>query len=184
MISNIQNLKKAREMRLSGKSLSEIRREVNVSIGTLSNWLKDMVLNDNQKAELKNRISSRISRGRMNALISIKSSRVYREKSIYEEAKREFDLLANDSFFILGLSLYWASGSKKGSHFQFSSSDQYMNALIIAWCEKYLKIDNSLIKIKKYNGYSRIIITRIDVLRKVIAWQKLLIKYYANMSSV
>lgn len=35
-----------------------------------------------------------------------------------------------------------------------------------------------------YKGCLRVIITRIDVLRKIMAWQKLLIKYYANISSV
>lgn len=178
MISNIQNQKKARELRLSGKSLSEIAHEINISKSTLSNWLKDISLNDRQLSDLKIRNSSRVNRGRLNASIILRSNRVYREKKIYDEAIKEFPSLIKDSFFALGLSLYWAKGSMKGACFQFTSSNQSMILIMLKWVKKYLEIDNDLIRQRKYGECLRIEIIRIDVLRKVIAWQKLLIQYY------
>ena len=94
---------------------------------------------------------------------------------------QEFKDFKKDPFFMAGLSLYWASGSKKGDHFQFSSSDKKMIAFMVLWIKKYLAIPNDLIKERVYGGYLRIVITRIDILRKIMAWQKLLVKYYDNV---
>lgn len=182
MISSIQNVKKARELRLEGKSLSEISEKLSVSISTLSAWLKDITLNEAQQDALRARVKNKISKGRMNALISLKSARIFKEKSIYEQAEKEFERLHKDPFFMLGLALYWSSGAKKGC-FQFSSSDQGMNFIMMDWIKKYLNPDENLVKQRNYNGYRRIDITRIDVLRRVIAWQKLLIQYYGKVIS-
>lgn len=178
MISNIHNLKKARELRLSGKSLSEISREINISPSTLSLWLKDIVLNDRQILDLKTRISHRVSRGRLNASIALKSGRIFREKKIFDDAEKDFFILIKEPFFILGMTLYWVKGAKKGSCFQFASSDLSMISIMSIWIKKYLKIDDSLIKRREYATYYRIDVSRIDVLRRVVAWQKLLVQYY------
>ncbi len=181
MISNIQRLKKARELRLYGRSYSEIQKEMNVSLGTISNWVGDIVLNDQQIISLKNRIAEKVGRGRLNASIIRRSSRIFKEKQVYEEAEREFKYLIKDPFFVFGLSLYIAKGSKRSGYFQFINSSSVIMNLMNKWIIKYLKIDTNLIKEVKYSNYSGIVITRISVIRKVIAWQKLLIQYYDNV---
>jgi hypothetical protein len=177
----IQNIRKAREMRLSGASLSEISREFAIPVSTLSFWFKDITLNQEQKQKLDERVMPRIVRGRMNSLISIKSRRIFSEKAIYEDSEKSFIELAKDPFFILGLSLYWSHGTKKGS-FQFTSSNPLMISVIKMWIDKYLKIDSSLLKVRQYSGYTRLYIGGVNILRRVIAWQKLLIQYYDNVS--
>ena len=174
-------MKKARELRLSGRSLAEINHELNVPRSTLSNWLKDIVLTEKQMSDLKERIKSKVSRGRLNATLILKSRRIFREKRIFDEAKREFPKLVKNSFFVSGLSLYWAKGSMKNTHFQFTSADLSMISFMIKWARKYLNINESLIKQRKFNDYYRIDILRIDVLRRVVAWQKLLIGYYDDI---
>ena len=178
MVYDIQKVKKAREMRLSGLSLSEIKRETSVPVSTLSTWFRDITLTKQQADEMNTRVSKRGSRGRLNSLISVKSKRVFIEKTIIDEANREFKELATQPLFICGLSLYWSSGAKRGSAFQFSSSDINMINIMIMWLNRYIKVDDDVIKIRNYDKYSRIDVCRINVLRKVIAWQKLLIKYY------
>ncbi len=181
MVSNIQNIKKARELRLSGRSLSEISKELNISKSTVSNWLRDIVLSATQVQNLKSRVGNMAARGRLNASVIKKSNRLFREKTIYDEAVRNFPTLVKDSFFILGLSLYWAKGTIKGNYFQFTGSDAVMNGVIIKWISKYLKIDNNMIKQRSCGSYSKIYITQIDALRRVVAWQKLLIAYYSRI---
>lgn len=184
MVSTFQNLKKAREMRLSGKSYSEIRKEVNISLGTLSNWLKDIVLSETQLIELNVRVKPKMNRGRLNALIIRKSARIYKEKKIYEEASRDFHYLIKDPIFTAGLVLYWSNGTKGGNVFQFSNSDQNLVNFMTMWIIKYVKVDKNLIKNRNYNGYTRLLVCNIDVLRRVMAWQKLLIQYYDSILSV
>jgi hypothetical protein len=105
---------------------------------------------------------------------------LYKEKNIYSEAKKDFESLHKDSFFVLGLVLYWSNGSKSGC-FQFSSRDIEAIEIIKLWINKYLNIDEGIVKHRIYKGYSRIEISRIDVLRRVVAWQKLLIQYYGKV---
>lgn len=184
MISYVQKNKRARELRLSGKSYSEISKELIVSRGALSNWLKDIVLSGEQVLELKNRVSSKMNRGRLNASIMRRSGRIFREKKIFDEAEKEFKTLAKDPFFMTGLSLYWAKGLKRGYCLEFTSHDKAMVQMMLIWIKKYLNLDDSLIKQRNFTRYSRITVTRIDPLRRVIAWQKLLIKYYDIILSV
>ncbi|MDQ5892993.1 MAG: hypothetical protein QG640_3 [Patescibacteria group bacterium] len=184
MISNIQKLKIARELRLGGKSLGEISHETNIPRSTLSYWLRDIVLNEKQRIELKNRVKPKMGRGRLNAVISLRSNRIFKENKAFEEAKREFIHLRKDPVFIFGLTLYLSHGTKKGSSFQFSSSDSTTISLMKSWIKKYLKVEDVLIKQRNYGSHKRIDIMRIDVLRKVIAWQKQLIQYYGTVLNV
>ncbi|HEY9583884.1 MAG TPA: hypothetical protein VJI66_02900 [Candidatus Paceibacterota bacterium] len=121
-----------------------------------------------------------ILKGRMQSSIALRAKRMIRENKVFDEARKEFNSLMKDHFFTLGLALYWAKGSQKGNYLQFTTSSREMVLFMHKWIKKYIKIDENLIKQKNYASYSRIYITRIDVLRKVIAWQKLIIKYYSD----
>jgi hypothetical protein len=118
-----------------------------------------------------------MSRGRLNALIKIRSKRVYQEKKIFDDAKREFGGLSNDPVFMTGLTLYLENGAKSGSSFQFANSDQNIVNFMVFWIKRYLKVDEVLIKKRSYGGYLRLDISRIEVLRRVLSWQKLLVQY-------
>lgn len=181
MVSSIQIVKKAREMRLSGKSLSEISIELNIGRSTLSSWLKDIKLTEKQTDELVQRNKQKVSRGRLNALVMKKSNRVFKEKSIFDQAVRAFPQLAKDSFFMLGLSLYWAKGAKGGNCFQFTSTDRKMIAVMKKWAIKYLDIESSLMLETVYGKCFRLSVSGVDRFRRLTAWQKLLIAYYTNI---
>ncbi len=184
MISGIQKLKKARELRLEGKSLGEIARETNIPRSTLSYWLKDITLTEKQQADLRNRVKPKMGRGRLNSVISLRSARIFKENKAFEDAKREFARLRKDPAFIFGLTLYLSHGTKKGTSFQFSNSDSTTISIMKAWAKKYLKVEDGLIKQRNYGSHKRLDIMRIDVLRKVIAWQKQLIQYYGTVLNV
>jgi hypothetical protein len=82
MVYDIQKVKKAREMRLSGLSLSEIKRETGIPVSTLSIWFRDITLTKQQIDDMNTRVSKRVSRGRLNSLITVKSKRVFTEKTL------------------------------------------------------------------------------------------------------
>lgn len=124
--------------------------------------------------------SREVLKGRMQSSIALRAKRMVRENKVIDEARKEFSILVKDPFFICGISLYWAKGSKKGNYFQFTTKDREMMIFMLKWVNKYLKVENSLIKQKNYSNYFRLYITRIDILRKVIAWQKLTMKYYSD----
>jgi hypothetical protein len=224
MNSNVQIKNTAINLRKKGWSYSEIVKELKVAKGTLSGWLKDVFLSDQQLSALNDRLTDKISRGRLQASIALRARRMVRERDVFLEAEKEFDRFIRDPFFGIGLSLYWAEGAKKNTYFAFMNSDPAMHVLMRKWIKIFLKIEDTAQKyrlyihepykhencesywakilgvkeeslqrtiykptphkVKKnldYKGCLRLSITRIDVLRKVIAWQKLLIKYYSKV---
>lgn len=62
----------------------------------------------------------------------------------------EFDSFCGDPFFVFGLALYWAEGSKKYRTFQFMNSDPILIALMADWIAKYLKIDTMQLRPRLY----------------------------------
>ncbi len=224
MTSRVQLRKLAVSMRMNGRSYSEILKEVPVAKSTLSNWLRNITLTNQQNIDLGTRLVDKRARGRLMTGIALTAKRIVRENNVYSEAGREFDLYIKDPFFATGILLYWADGSKKSNYFAFINSDPEMLDLMVKWIKKYFPNESQLLKyrlfihypyrnencegfwshkldipqqnlqktiykptphlIKKnpsYKGCMRICITRIDVLRKVMAWQKLLIQYYGRV---
>lgn len=183
MKHDIQKFKKAREMRLNGYSLSEIAREYNIPVSTLSNSFKDIKLSNGQIHDLNERVKSRVQKGRMNSLINIKSKRLFIEREIYAKSELEFQKLSKDTFFTAGLVMYWLKGSKSMNCFQFSSNNEQIINNMIKWINKYVinSEQKDLVKVRKYNNNYRIDLKGINNLRRVIAWQKLLIKYYDSV---
>src|SRR5581483_3279232 len=93
-------------LRKDGKSYKEIREVINVSKGTLSLWLKDVVLTDEQKAKLKS------VRGCNQTHINRSKLKIEKNRIIgYEKAKIDTD-------FLLLCGLYWGEGNKADSRFR------------------------------------------------------------------
>lgn len=166
-------------------------------------------------------MSNHISKAKINSSIALKIRRMAREKDTYERAKMYFSRHHKESFFMIGLALYWAHGAQREGHFHFMSSDAEMVLIMNKWIKRYLEgvdfkpkyrlfihqsyrnegaeefwaksLGVSLQSFKKtiyargfpraknipgYRGSLSIVITRIEALRLLVAWQKLLIKYY------
>lgn len=225
MNSNVQIKNTAINLRKKGWSYNEIMKELNVAKGTLSGWLRDILLTEQQTSDLKNRLTDKIARGRLQASIALRARRMVRERDVFIEAEKEFGQFIKDPFFNIGLCLYWAEGAKKNNYFAFMNSDPEMHVMMIKWIKRFLKVEDVALKyrlyihepykhenceaywakilgismnsfqktiykptphkVKKnpdYKGCLRLSILRIDVLRKIMAWQKLLIKYYGKVT--
>ncbi len=99
---------KARELRGQGWSYSDILREVGVSKGTFSVWLRDIPLTDEQIACL----SSKFRAGREKFSRSMRIRRDDRWAQYHREAEAEYAILSQDPQFMFGLALYIGEGSK------------------------------------------------------------------------
>ncbi len=221
MNTNVQKKNTAINLRKQGWSYSEIVKELNVAKGTLSGWLKDILLSEQQLFDLKNRLTTKVARGRLQASIALRTRRMIRERDVQISAEKEFEKFIKDPFFITGLCLYWAEGAKKNTYFAFMNSDPEMHVMMRKWIRKFLNLKETSLKyrlyihepykeenceaywanklripvdslqkttfkptphkVKKnpeYKGCLRLSITKIEILRRVMAWQKLLITYY------
>ncbi len=215
----VHNERKAIELRRQGFSYSEIAAQLKISKTSVSNWVKNVRLTEDEKKNLERNLKSKKERTRMKISISLRAKKVYREKRAYENAERDFIKYTKDSFFAFGVGLYSARGGKHGV-FQYMSSDKETIKIMLKWIEKYLEVSREKIKYRvfvdvswknkgveenwakvcrvsrekfqktmimrsrntekspDYMGSLAILITDIEVYRRVLAWQKLMIRYY------
>ncbi len=143
-----KNLKnKAIKLRKSGKSYSEILKEVSVARSTLSLWLRSVNLSKKQKQILTlKKLEAARRGGEKKKLIRIEKS-----KKIIEKAKSEVGKITDREKWLAGIMLYWAEGAKqKESNIsvavRFSNSDPEMLSFFIQWLKKYLEVpDDDLV---------------------------------------
>ena len=150
MKSKVLEKEKAVTMRRKGLSYKDILAELKVSKSSLSLWLKDLPLTEDEKRYLKSRRDTNISHGRIKAASSFRQMRLEREKVIFKEAKQEFVQFSSDPLFHVGVALYWAEGAKRSNSFAFTNSDEEMIRVMLSWVESFFKIVREEIGVRLY----------------------------------
>lgn len=151
-----------------------------VSRSAVCAWVKNVRLTESEKSHLQKNLKIKMERGRMRALIALRSRKVFKEKVIYEEAERGYEKKAKDPFFMLGLGLWGTPQHKKGNFsLYFTTSSQEMMKIMISWVEKYLEIPKKSIKLRNYKESATLVVSKVDLASRIIAWQKLTMRYYS-----
>ncbi len=153
---------KAILLRKDGKSYTEIAKELNVSKTIVSIWLKKYRLSESETIELRNNIKSRIEKGRVKALISIRSKKVYRDMILYDEAKKTFEVNIKEPFFSYGLALYEGHGTKKANYYNFTHKDVETHLIMLNWVNKYIVINEDKLKFKVFISSGDEAIEKVD----------------------
>lgn len=121
-------------MRLEGRSYREIRGAVGVSKSTLSLWLRDVPLTEEQQRALTVRGPEATSaRHAENRAIAAR-----RRAQVRAQARDQITQLSESELFVAGVVAYWAEGSKNkpwrhGQSVQFMNSDPTMIRLFLCW---------------------------------------------------
>ena len=120
----IQEKEKSRLMRKQGKSIKEIAKELNVSKGSVSVWVRDIQLTQEQINLLKNK----------NFLLgATKKREIYKDKRLKFQSYGSNRILANDKDFERVCLLYWAEGAKNKNSLKISNSDVNFMKFFIFW---------------------------------------------------
>ncbi|MFA6301276.1 MAG: hypothetical protein WC609_02910 [Candidatus Paceibacterota bacterium] len=146
MIKKTSEKEKAIRLRKEGKTYSDILRLVPVAKSTLAIWLSEAKLSIPEKqkfTEAKRLASLRGGQAK-------KKQRIEKQNKIFSEAKTKIKPLSEYEFFLLGVALYWAEGTKEkeyrpGSGVAFSNMDPMMIILFLKWLEKICKIPKYMI---------------------------------------
>lgn len=134
------------ELRKNGLSYSEILKKINVSKSTLSLWLRNIELSDDQQhhlyVTLRQQNAYKLARGRREAKIKL-------SKKIIKEATAEFIKVKNDAEFVSGLMLYWAEGDKAETTemVKFTNSDPAMIKFMMGWFRKICTVPENKFRI-------------------------------------
>lgn len=152
MKSKVQEKDLVIALRQQGASYKEILAKVRVSKSSVSAWLKDYPLTDEERRHLKKRIDANTTKGRLRAAAALTKNRIAREQRVFKDAQKEFREFLIDPLFLVGVALYWAEGTKRFNQFVFTNSDPDMMIIMLAWIERFFKKTRGAdIRVRLYN---------------------------------
>ena len=133
-------------LRLQGKSYSEIQKIVKVSRSTLSTWLKDIKLSDSQILHLKKDL---VRKGIEKAAFLKREKRIIASQATIRQSWRDIQEhnILKDPLFVVGIALYWAEGGKTQEKISFSNSDPHMIRCIMKWLRICCKVNEPKFRI-------------------------------------
>lgn len=120
----------ARKLRGNGVSIPEISRRLMVSKGSVSLWVKDIILSDEQKAILRPNYKS---------LSEENKKRYYLQRQKWQEEGRQ-KAKEKDPFHIMGSILYWAEGRKTKNLCSVGNTDVNVLKTFVNFIRKYFRI--------------------------------------------
>jgi transposase-like protein len=146
MFSNVKTEERELVRRLrreEGASIKEIARRVGVSTSSVSCWVRDIELTQQQHDELRRRNPAY---NRQISGVAIQAARRREERLASQEEGR---LLARvgEPLHVAGCMLYWAEGSKRRNQLRFANSDPEMARFFVNFLRTYFDLPNEKIRI-------------------------------------
>jgi hypothetical protein len=132
MSKSIQKLEAIR-LRKTGKSIKKIANVLNVSVGSVSSWCRDIELSPSQKKTLDTNARNPYYAGRGIYIRKLKKRTDLKISKLKTAGIKEVGILNKRELFIAGISLYWAEGFKKDSQVGLASLDPMMIKFFINW---------------------------------------------------
>lgn len=137
-------------LRKQGWSMNEIKDKIGVSKSSISLWVRNIQLTDNQKKELSQKGLTKESIERRRA------TRLGRENArrqiIIDAGEKEINALSEQELKLIGTALYWAEGGKKNrGTVQLSNGDPRVIELMMKFFKKICKVPK-----EKFRGHIHI----------------------------
>lgn len=126
-------------MRKAGSSLGDIARRLGVSKGSVSFWVRDIALTQEQRAKNTARGFSR------DAVEKRRTTRIQQTKkkhlAVFLEAQKEVRVLKQKSLWLLGVALYWGEGTKTfRGNVSIANSDPAIIKIMMQFFREILKV--------------------------------------------
>lgn len=137
----------ARSLRQKGYSYKEILMKIKVSKGTLSVWLKDIPLTEDQKLRLMKNKQLGQHKASIIAAENKRKLRIEKTIRINELAKKEIGVLSKRDRFIAGIMLYAGEGDKGSYNTGFTNSNPEMIRFMMNWFREFCDLPET-----KYRG--------------------------------
>jgi hypothetical protein len=126
-------------LRAEGRSVKEIARVVGVSVSSVSNWVRDVPLNEEHQIALHGRVVSGHQRGS-----EANSARARQRRRSFQESGRSF-ARRWDATHAAGAMLFWAEGSRSRNAVVFTNSDPDMVRFFVRFLRRCFDVpDESL----------------------------------------
>jgi predicted transcriptional regulator len=133
--------RRARELRAEGCSVKEIERHLGVARSSVSRWVKDVQLGDEQRRAL----AARVTEGRLQAA----ERKARAARLVRAEHQQEGRRLARerDASYAAGCMLYWAEGEKSRCRLSVSNSDVDLLRLFVGFVRDHFDVPDDKMRI-------------------------------------
>lgn len=135
----------AKSLREAGKTIPEIAKELGVSKGSVSLWLRKVELTDEQRDALYNRAADRYKRSAATKSMTHRKLRMSYQQQGRSDAQHS--LKAGDFLHIKGCMLYWAEGGKCKNSVRLGNSDVCLLRLFVRFLRDCYVVRDANIKI-------------------------------------
>jgi hypothetical protein len=126
--------KKVIILRKQGLLYREIMKEIPVAKATITRWLHEAGLANYQTQEITDKRRAAMQRGHE----ATRQKRILKTQKIMNEAGDEIHRISQREFWLMGVMLYWAEGSKEkeydpGCGIKFNNTDPTMIRFFLEW---------------------------------------------------
>lgn len=132
----------ARKLRKRGVSVKTIAKILGISKGTVSLWVRDIILTIEQLEKLKKNSIEGAERGRLKSALLQKEKRLKLIEDLKAEGIKTLERISEKELLIAGLALYWGEGRKGGRRVEFCNSDPKTIVLLKLWLKKCFNVKN------------------------------------------
>lgn len=133
---------KARLLRAQGKSINEIVKEAGLSKASVSVWVRDIVLTEQQRRQIseKGRSFESIERRRTNRLSNEQAKR----QIIIDNAKKDYSHISSQDLKLIGIILYLGEGGKtERGMARLANSDPAVIRIMMRFFREICKVPES-----------------------------------------
>jgi AcrR family transcriptional regulator len=127
--------------REEGASINEIARRTGAAKSSISRWVRDVELSEEQRESLRIAAYNGMIKGRTMHAELRREARGMAQEEGRTRARQ------GDGFFLAGCMLYWAEGSKDRNHVEFTNSDAQMVAFFARFLKTYWNLRDEDIRI-------------------------------------
>jgi transcriptional regulator with XRE-family HTH domain len=138
--------RKARFLRKKGLSIKEIEKKLKVSRSSISLWVRDIELSNQQ---IKYLYASKKTGALKGSIIAARNKKKEREKLVYrllKEGEEQVGKISKRDRFIAGISLYYGEGGKTDGQVSFTNSDPYAIKFMVNWLREFYSISENRIR--------------------------------------
>jgi len=136
------------KLRSEGQSIKYIAKQLNVSVGSVSIWCKNVVLTTEQIDNLQIQGKDPFYGKRLEYSQKRKAEVARLTSLLSSLGANDIGNVSKRELFLVGIALYWSEGFKKDKQVGFSNSEPEMIVLFIKWLTYCCKIPSRDIKIR------------------------------------
>jgi transcriptional regulator with XRE-family HTH domain len=140
----------ARNLRLEGMSVKDIAKQLNVAVGSVSLWVRGVVLTREQVERLNEK---RVHKTSYDAQMAGARANIDKWNEIRKQWQEEGKaLVKKDSDFKNACLLYWAEGSKTRNIVKIANSDWRLLAMFLKSMKKSFDVDRVVLSLLFYEN--------------------------------